>query len=140
MFFGQHVLIDRRKGKNEKSVNTLFQKCSASVKSGLPVFFFPQGTRRIAERLPAKDGAFIVAEMAGSTLIPISIEIPMDAWNSLYPFNLLWGGSQPTIKIFVHKGILVNNGKETREDLKNRCMDQIYSVLPDPNAVGRKVD
>jgi 1-acyl-sn-glycerol-3-phosphate acyltransferase len=139
MFLGQHVLIDRRKGKNEKSVNTLFQKCTTAVQAGLPVFFFPQGTRRIAERLPAKDGAFIIAETARSTLIPISIEIPMDAWNSWYPLNLLWGGSRPTIKLFVHKGIPVAE-KETREDLKKRCMDQIYSVLPDPDVIASKVD
>ena len=45
MLFGDHVLI-QRKGKNKKSVQTLFEKSQASVESGIPMFFFPQGTRK----------------------------------------------------------------------------------------------
>jgi lysophosphatidate acyltransferase len=129
MWLSQHILIDRRKGKNDKSVSNLFEKSNAAVQAGIPMFFFPQGTRRIAERLPAKDGAFIVAQNNCSTLIPVSIEIPVTAWNSLYPLNLLWGGELPVVKITIHKAIPVD-GKEDREKLKQRCMEQIYSVLP----------
>jgi 1-acyl-sn-glycerol-3-phosphate acyltransferase len=132
MGLSRHVFIDRRKGKNNNSVSALFDKSNAAVQSGLPMFFFPQGTRRIAERLPAKDGAFILAQSNRSLLIPISIEIPLDAWNSLYPVNQLWGGSAPVVKITVHPSILPseNSEKEGRELLKQQCMDQIYSVLP----------
>lgn len=132
MWLSQHVFIDRRKGKNNKSVSALFDKSNAAVRSGLPMFFFPQGTRRIAERLPAKDGAFILAQNNQSLLIPISIEIPPDGWNSLYPLNQLWGGNAPAVQITVHPSIRPNqNGeKEGREQLKQQCMDQIYSVLP----------
>lgn len=129
MWLSQHVFIDRRTGKNNKSVSNLFEKSNAAVQSGLPMFFFPQGTRRIAERLPAKDGAFIVAQGNCSTLIPVSIEVPVNAWNTMYPLNQLWGGEKPVVKITVHKPIPVD-GKEDREKLKLQCMDQIYSVLP----------
>lgn len=53
MALGQHVLI-QRKGKNKKSVGNLFEKSNASVQAGVPMFFFPQGTRRIADKLPFK--------------------------------------------------------------------------------------
>jgi 1-acyl-sn-glycerol-3-phosphate acyltransferase len=132
MWLSQHVFIDRRKGKNNKSVTALFDKSNAAVQSGLPMFFFPQGTRRIAERLPAKDGAFILAQSNRSLLIPISIEIPLNAWNSLYPLNQLWGGGAPMVQITIHPSIRPseNSEKEGREQLKQQCMDQIYSVLP----------
>jgi lysophosphatidate acyltransferase len=132
MWLSQHIFIDRRKGKNEKSVSNLFEKSDSAVQNGLPMFFFPQGTRRIAERLPAKDGAFIVAQSNGSLLIPISIEIPRNAWNTLYPIHLLWGGASPTIKMTIHPyiGSTKSNDKEERTKLRDQCMEQIYSVLP----------
>ena len=129
MFLGGHVLIDRRKGKNDKSVTILFDKSNDAVQSGVPMFFFPQGTRKITERLPAKDGAFIVAQTNKSPLIPVSIDIPETAWNSLYPLNVLWGGHRPVVKITVHPIVRVS-GTEDREKLKLKCMEQIYSVLP----------
>ena len=132
MLFGDHVLIQRT-GKNKKSVQTLFEKSQAAVESGIPMFFFPQGTRKIAQRLPLKDGAFIVAENSKAPLVPISIDIPMNAWNSMYPANLLWASGDsavPVVKITVHKPIPVT-GNETREALKKACFDRIYSVLPD---------
>mmetsp|Transcript_5391 Transcript_5391/g.11001 ORF Transcript_5391/g.11001 Transcript_5391/m.11001 type:complete len:302 (-) Transcript_5391:33-938(-) len=130
MLFGAHVLI-QRSGKNKKSVKTLFQKSQEAVESGIPMFFFPQGTRKIAERLPFKDGAFIVAQNSKAPLVPISIEIPRDAWNSMYPFNRLWlSSSRPVVKITIHKMMTVT-GEENRETLKKACFDQIYSILPD---------
>lgn len=129
MCLGKHVFIERKKGKNGKSASNLFEKSSDAVQAGLPMFLFPQGTRRIAERLPAKEGAFIIAQNNKSPLVPITIEIPKTVWNSLYPLNLLWGGEQPTVKITVHPVVSVS-GTEDREKLKVQCMDQIYSVLP----------
>jgi lysophosphatidate acyltransferase len=128
MWLSQHVLIDRKKGANAKSVSNLFEKSNVAVQAGLPMFFFPQGTRSIATRLPAKDGAFIVAMTNQSTLIPISIDIPRNVWNVWYPLNQLWGGIRPVVKITVHPPIPVAD--LDRERLKQKCMDQIYSVLP----------
>ena len=129
MSLGKHVFIDRKKGKNGKSVSNLFEKSNATVQAGLPMFLFPQGTRCIAERLPAKEGAFIIAQTNKSPLILVSIDIPETAWNSLYPLNRLWGGDKPVVKITVHPVVNVT-GVEDRETLKETCMNQIYSVLP----------
>ena len=52
---------------------------------------FPQGTRRVIENLPFKDGAFKIAIENEAPLIPVSINIPINMWNSMYPLNLLWG-------------------------------------------------
>ena len=130
MLFGAHVLI-QRVGKNKKSVKSLFEKSQEAVESGIPMFFFPQGTRKIAQRLPFKDGAFIVAQNSKAPLVPISIEIPRNAWNSMYPFNILWlSNKRPVVKITIHKMITVT-GEENRDTLKQACFDQIYSVLPE---------
>ena len=147
MYLSRHVFIDRTKGKNEKSVSNLFEQSRIAIQEGLPMFFFPQGTRRIVERLPAKDGAFIVAQTSHSILVPISIEIPSDAWNSYYPFNQLLcrkgnTATIPTVTITIHPSIPSStttssstnvNEKEDRERLKIQCMEQIYSVLPNYN-------
>jgi lysophosphatidate acyltransferase len=129
MYLSKHVMINRRTGKNKKSVNNLFEKSDQAVQSGIPMFVFPQGTRFIAEKLPFKDGAFIIAQNNCSPLVPISIEIPTNAWTSWYPLQLLWTRDSPSVIITVHKPIPVT-GKEDRETLKKTCFDQIYSVLP----------
>jgi 1-acyl-sn-glycerol-3-phosphate acyltransferase len=137
MYLSKHIFIDRKKGKNEKSVSNLFEQSAIAVQQGIPMFFFPQGTRRMVERLPAKDGAFIVAQNNNSIVVCISIDIPTNTWNTLYPINQLWAGTIPTIQITIHPSIPSNsssssksNDKEERERLKNQCMEIIYSVLP----------
>lgn len=129
MWLGGHVMIDRRTGKNSKSVLTLFDKSNQALQSGIPMFLFPQGTRRMAERLPFKNGAFVMAQTNLSPLVPLSIEIPLNIWNVAYPFNQLWGGPVPVITITVHESMAVT-GQETMEDLKRKCENVIYSVLP----------
>jgi len=126
MYFGRHVLIDRVKGKNKKSVSNLFEKSDQSLKSGVPMFLFPQGTRVMSKRLPFKDGAFIMAQNAKSSLVPVSIEIPMKAWESLYPIVRT---TVPVFVITIHKPIKVT-GEEDKEKLKKECFDTIYSCLP----------
>ena len=88
------------------------------------MFFFPQGTRRIGERLPFKDGAFKVAKNNDSVLVPISIQIPLTAWNSLYPLT-----KADPVLLTVHKPI-ESKGKEIQA-LKEETSTVIYSVLPD---------
>lgn len=130
IYLGDHVAIDRRTGKNQASVSTLFDKSNKSVQEGIPMFIFPQGTRRIAEKLPFKNGAFVIAKTNRSPIIPVSIDIPRNVWNSTYPLNLLWGGERPEVVITIHQPIPVL-GDEDVDGLKKRCLDQIYSVLPD---------
>ncbi|KAL3937137.1 MAG: hypothetical protein SGARI_002268 [Bacillariaceae sp.] len=131
MYLSDHVFIDRRRsgGKSNKNSSTgarnLYLKSNESIQAGVPMFFFPQGTRRLGERLPFKDGAFKVAKENDSDLIPISIEIPLTAWNSFYPFTK---APNPVV-LTVHKPIS-SKGKDI-EHLKKESFDAIYSVLPD---------
>jgi 1-acyl-sn-glycerol-3-phosphate acyltransferase len=130
MYLSDHVFIDRVKKANKSKdsstgARNLYIKSNASVQAGVPMFFFPQGTRRLGERLPFKDGAFKVASENGSVLIPVSIEIPLSAWNSLYP---LTKAPKPVV-LTIHKPI-PTKGREL-EDLKKESFDVIYSVLPD---------
>ena len=130
MWLGGHVMIDRRTGKNQKSVSTLFDKSQQALRAGIPMFLFPQGTRRMAEQLPFKNGAFIMAQSDCSPLIPLSIQIPRsNPWNAAYPLNQLWGGAVPVIAITVHPAIAVT-GTEDMEALKQTCVKVIYSALP----------
>jgi len=137
LLLGDHVLIDRTKKKKSKDnnksrqekdsstgVRNLYKKSDDSIQEGVPMFFFPQGTRRRAERLQFKDGAFNVAKKNGSVLVPVSIDIPLRAWNSLYP---LWK-ADPVV-LTVHKPIETKD--KDIETLKQESSDIIYSVLPD---------
>lgn len=126
MSLSNHVFIDRKTGKNKGSVSNLYAKSNNAVQSGIPMFFFPQGTRRMAERLPFKDGALNVAMKNKSDLIPLSLEIPLGIWNSSYPF---WGKPEPVV-ITVHDAIKVS-GDENKDELRKKCCDTIYSVLAD---------
>lgn len=128
MTLSQHVFIQRT-GKNKKSVSNLFQRSNNAIQSGLPMFFFPQGTRRMGVRLPFKDGAYRVAMDNESQLIPISIHIPLSCWNSWYPLNLLWGGSVDNVVLTIHKPIQAKKESD-KEELKKKTYDAIFSVLP----------
>eukprot|EP00536_Pseudo-nitzschia_multiseries_P005396 jgi/Psemu1/318638/estExt_fgenesh1_pm.C_1010008 len=128
-YLGDHIWIDRvkRKNKSKDSITgarNLYVKSDASIQEGIPMFFFPQGTRRMGERLPFKDGAFNVATNNDSLLVPVSIEIPLTAWNSLYPL----GRADPVV-MTVHKPI-PSKGKDVAT-LKEETAKAIFSVLPD---------
>mmetsp|Transcript_10780 Transcript_10780/g.22976 ORF Transcript_10780/g.22976 Transcript_10780/m.22976 type:complete len:313 (+) Transcript_10780:494-1432(+) len=127
-YLADHIWIDRKgKGKNKESTigaRNLFVKSDESIQEGTPMFFFPQGTRRMAKRLPFKDGAFKVATNNDSLLVPISIRIPLTAWNSLYPF-----GKGDTVVLTVHKPI-ESKGKDI-ETLKKETAEVMFSILPD---------
>jgi len=134
MILSKHVFIDRTTGKNKQSVSSLYDKSNAAVQSGIPMFFFPQGTRRMAERLPFKDGALNVALHNKSKLVPLSLEIPLDAWNRAYP---LWGSKPTPVVITVHDAIEIQ-GDEDKDALRKQCYDVIYSVLPDHSGDAKK--
>lgn len=128
MFLANHILVNRSPSSKDGQSN-FYPKADAAVQSGLPVFIFAQGTRWIVDRLPPKRGAFVVAQTAKSMIVPISVNIPMDAWNSWHPISCLWGAAPPVIVITIHPPIPVT-GSEDRTALEQQCMDQIYSVLP----------
>ena len=133
MSLSNHIFIDRKTGKNKSSVSNLYEKSNAAVQSGCPMFFFPQGTRRMAERLPFKDGALNVAIHNKSPLVPLSLDIPIDAWNRAYPLGL----NPKPIVITVHDTIKVT-GDENKDELRTRCFDTIYRILPDYRLAEKK--
>mmetsp|Transcript_17885 Transcript_17885/g.27101 ORF Transcript_17885/g.27101 Transcript_17885/m.27101 type:complete len:303 (-) Transcript_17885:178-1086(-) len=140
MTLSKHVWIDRRRKKSagtSNSVSNLYEKSNQAIQSGCPMFFFPQGTRRMSERLKFKDGALNVALQNKAALIPLSIEIPRDAWNRVYPFTTQKFDSFDPIIITVHDAIEVK-GNEDKDELRKRCTDTIYSVLPEINAENKK--
>lgn len=129
MYLSKHVLIQRT-GKNKNSVSNLFEMSNDAVQSGIPMFVFPQGTRCIDQKLPFKNGAFIIAQTNRSPIVPISVDVPLsNQINTLYPLNLLWGIKPPVIQLTIHPQIPVT-GKENMDELKDKCMNIIYSVLP----------
>lgn len=128
MGLSQHVFIVR-KGKNRKSVKNLYQQSNDAIQNGTPMFFFPQGTRRMACRLPFKNGAYTVALENETQLIPVSIDIPLTAWNNWYPLCLLWGGKVDNVVLTVHKPVQARKGMDV-EDLKKQTYDSIFSVIP----------
>jgi 1-acyl-sn-glycerol-3-phosphate acyltransferase len=129
MYLGGHVLIDRVKKNNESftGARNLYTKSNASLQEGVPMFFFPQGTRRLGERLPFKDGAFKIATSNKSKIIPISIDIPLTAWNSLYPLSR----NATKVILTVHPPIESAPYQGNLNELKSKCFETIYSVLPD---------
>ena len=136
---GDHVFIDRGRGstKNKASIGNLYAQSNASIQAGIPMFFFPQGTRRMVERLPFKDGAFKVAAESLSDVVPISCQHSLWAWNSAYPFKRK-PDNDPAIVLTIHKPIkskdFARKGSEKDVDLealKSKCFEVIYSGLPD---------
>jgi len=131
MLLAGHVMIDRRKGRNAKSVTSLFDKSDAAVQSGVPMFFFPQGTRRIVQKRKFKDGAFIVAEMNRTVLVPITIHVPeSNPWNRWYPVSLLWTRQRPAVTVTIHEPVEAGRSSDEREATKKRCAEIIYGSLP----------
>ena len=131
MSLGGHIFI-QRSGKRGSSVSNLYQLSNEAIQAGIPMMFFPQGTRRMTTKLPFKDGAFKIAIDNECVLVPISIHVPPNAWNSYYPLNLLWGGKMgPENKVImtVHAPIQVNKDTELKP-LKEKCQEIIYSALP----------
>jgi len=132
MALGGHVFI-QRKGKNRGSVSNLYEQSNQAIQGGIPMILFPQGTRRMSTKLPFKDGAFKIAIENQAPLVPITINVPPDAWNNLYPLNILWGGNKDPSKnkiiMTIHAPIEVKKDMEI-QPLKEKCQEIIYSALP----------
>ena len=113
---------------SSSSSQQMFAQAKASIlEQGIPVMFFPQGTRWMANRLPFREGAFVVAQSTESPLIPLSIDIPPTVWNAGYP--VLARANRPTITLTVHKPVAVT-ATANRPALKERCTHAIYQALP----------
>lgn len=59
---------------DRRSVVEMMKLCEQSLKDGMPVLFFPEGTRSKDGRLqPFKDGAFALAMRAGVPVYPVAL-------------------------------------------------------------------
>lgn len=129
MALSGHVFIQRT-GKNKDSISNLYSKSNDAIRAGIPMMFFPQGTRKMTTKLPFKDGAFRIAADNGTCIVPMSIDIPLNIWNTGYPF--IKDKIKNVITITVHDPISVKKGanKEEIQQIKEKCESIIYSVLP----------
>lgn len=57
-----------------RSIKRAMQRCSAYVRTGMPVLIFPEGTRSTtSELLPFKDGAFRLAILEHAHVLPLAV-------------------------------------------------------------------
>lgn len=133
MAMSGHVFIERSSKSKDKSITVkkMYDEAKKNLADGIPMFIFPQGTRRLGERLPFKYGAYNMACDSQVPLVPISIDIPLNAWNDLYPLNLLWlwGKKKDPIVLTIHEPIPVTKDMD-KNDLMAKTEKIIYSVLP----------
>jgi 1-acyl-sn-glycerol-3-phosphate acyltransferase len=73
----RHILV--RRG-NKLSVLHMADACKNSLANGIPVCFFPEGTRTEHGDLGLfKDGAFILARETGHEIVPVILDGPLEA-------------------------------------------------------------
>ncbi|MDR0966926.1 MAG: 1-acyl-sn-glycerol-3-phosphate acyltransferase [Myxococcales bacterium] len=58
---------------NKQSVLRMFEACRTTLKHGLPVMIFPEGTRSKDGLRPFKDGAFQIALETGAPILPLAL-------------------------------------------------------------------
>ena len=122
-----HVLFDRKTGGKQ-----LLEDCSVLLQKGIPIFFFPEGTRSrdLNKTLPFKIGAFKLALDAKATLVPITIAGTGSIMRVGHETELELDGTRRDagISIVVHAPIVVHEG-DTVESLRDRSAALIQSGL-----------
>jgi len=123
----KHILLNR-KGKG--SIKQMYEDSHKAVTvNGHSLFLFPQGTRTLEKRLPFKNGAFNIAIDAGVPIVPITIDIPTDAWGTGWIPSRFTDKPKDPIILTIHPIILVNRDAD-KEELKIKCYETVYSCLP----------
>jgi 1-acyl-sn-glycerol-3-phosphate acyltransferase len=85
----RHIMV--RKGDKE-SILKMAEACRKSLKTGIPVFMFPEGTRSRDGILgPFREGAFILARDTGVPIVPV---ILLGASDALPKKGLIFKGRQ----------------------------------------------
>ena len=101
------------------------------------MMLFPQGTRKMVDKLTFKDGVFRVVIENESLIVPISVCVPCNAWNSWYPLNKavneirrFWGMKK------------INNGNVRADDDDDDDDDEIGNkivvTVQEPIDIGRR--
>ena len=124
-----HVLFDRATGGRQ-----LLKDCASLLEKGIPVFFFPEGTRSRdpTQLLPFKAGAFKLAKDAEATIVPISIvgtgAIMRIGHETELDLDQDASGKSPRVVITVHEPIVVK-AEDTVESLRDASADVIQTGI-----------
>ncbi|KAI5079499.1 hypothetical protein GOP47_0004978 [Adiantum capillus-veneris] len=113
MYLTGHIPLRRM---DTKSQMECLRHCQKLIKQGVPVFFFPEGTRsRDGKMAQFKRGAFTIAAKAQVPVVPISLV----GTGKLMP-NGLEGTLRPgSVKVIVHPPIRGSNPDDLCEQSRN---------------------
>lgn len=118
-----HITFDR---KDPVSSGSLLERCAKVLRGGVPVFFFPEGTRSRDQRLlPFKIGAFKLALDEGVPIVPLTITGTGDMMPPRHETELELG----EVHIVVHPPIMIRP-EDTVTTLRDRTRAAITSALP----------
>lgn len=137
MFLTGHIPLART---DKKSQMACLKQCLVLLQKGVPVLFFPEGTRAKDGRMGGfKKGAFSIAAKAGVPVVPIALLgtgtlMPNGKENLLYPSSLLskvFGFN--TVRVVVHPQISGSDAdalcSQAREAIANTLKENGLEVL-----------
>lgn len=125
MRLAEHVLLDR---DDKRSQMEALRKALEILKTGTPIFVFPEGTRGPKGRLqPFKMGAFKVATKAGVPIVPVSIS----GTHLMMPKEVIMPQRSGHGITALHVHPAIPSKGRTDKELADICFDIINSALSD---------
>jgi 1-acyl-sn-glycerol-3-phosphate acyltransferase len=122
---GEFIEVDR--SNRAKAIHNL-REARKLIQSGISVFIAPEGTRSLDGTLnPFKKGGFVLAEDAGVSILPITI----DGTRHVLPAQTTRFGFDKTVRVTVHPRIS-RTQVSSREHWIERVRAAIASTLPNP--------
>jgi 1-acyl-sn-glycerol-3-phosphate acyltransferase len=120
--------IPLRRGQKD-SVAQMFAECDRTLKHGMSVMVFPEGTRsKDGTLLPFKDGAFQMAIDAGVPILPVAISGTKDC----LPKGSAWFGEAKAVaKMLPHietTGLTRDDVPRIREEARNRIQEAVQEL------------
>lgn len=121
---GNHILIDR---EDKRSQLKTFKDSVRTLKNGIPLMAFPEGTRsKDGPLLPFKGGMFAVARKAGVPVVPLSISHSYAVW----PAYALLPAQRGRGKLHVHVHDPIESEGRTEEELAEEVRGAFLGALP----------
>lgn len=120
--------IPIRRGRGG-SVRAMLEACRATLRAGMPVMLFPEGTRSPdGELLPFKDGAFELAIEAGVPVVPVALVGTRDC----RPKGSLWFGwataRARVLQPVDTAGLRLADAPALREEVRERIAAEVASL------------
>jgi len=121
-------LIPIRRGRGG-SMRAMLEACRNTLRDGLPVMLFPEGTRSPdGELLPFKDGAFELAIEAGVPVVPVALAGTRDC----RPKGSLWFGwataKARVLQPFDTAGLTLADAPALREAVRDRIAAEVADL------------